>query len=99
MPSASGSSPASDVLLQASVLERLFALECIADTEFEGLSVLSAQQQSRLVALGWEQHGRNPTLTKTYPRRESGPAADLLARSLRGVLGADRPSQVDTRHS
>ncbi|MEO6997272.1 MAG: hypothetical protein ABI112_04245 [Terracoccus sp.] len=104
MPSASGTTqaarpPVSEVLLQARVLEGVLALECIADTEFEGLTDLSTEQQSRLVALGWEQDGLDPTFSKTYVLGNSGAAADLLARSLREVLGADRPSQVDTRHA
>ena len=98
-PPPSGSTPASEVLLQASVIEGLLALECIGDTEFEGFSDLSAGQQSQLVALGWERHGLDPTFSKTYSRGESGSAADLLARSLREVLEADQPSQVETRHA
>lgn len=104
MTSASGTSqtaapPASEVLLQARVLEGMLALECISDTEFEGVSDLSTRQQRELVALGWEQDGLDPTFSRTYSLEESRAAADLLARSLRGVLGADRPSQVDTRHA
>ncbi len=103
MPSTSRAStgaapPAAEVLLQARLLEGLLALECIGDTQFEGLSDLSAAQQGRLVTLGWEQDGHEPTFSKTYSRAESEAAADLLARSLREVLGADWPSQVDTRH-
>lgn len=104
MPSTSGPSTASapataEVLLQVRLLEGWLALECIGDTEFEGLSDLSAAQQSQLVALGWEQDAQDPTFSKTYSRGESGAAAGLIARSLREVLGADRPSQVDTRHA
>lgn len=99
MPAASGPLPPSEVLLQAQVLEGVLALECIGDTEFEGLSHLSTGQQRRLVELGWDQDGRDPTFSQTYSLEESGAAADLLARSLREVLGAARPSQVETRHA
>lgn len=99
MPPASEKPPTSEVLLQAQVLEGVLALECIGDTEFEGLSDLSTGQRRRLVELGWEQDGLEPTFSQTYSLEESGAAADLLARSLREVLGATRPSQVETRHA
>ena len=91
--------PASEVLMQVSVVEGVLALECIGDTEFEGHSDLSPGQQSELLALGWEQDELDPTFSKTFSRGESEAAADLLARTLREVLEADRPSQVDTRHA
>lgn len=97
-PSTVAAPPTAEVLLQVRLLEGWLALECIGDTEFEGLSALSVAQQGRLVTLGWEQDDHEPTFSKTYSRAESGMAADLLARSLREVLGADWPSQVDTRH-
>lgn len=104
MRSAAGTSstavpPRSEVLLQARVLEAVLALECISDTEFEGLSDLSTGQQRQLLSLGWEQQDRDPTFSKTYWLDESAAAAELLARSLREVLGADRPSRVDARHA
>ena len=37
------------------VVEGVLALECISDTEFEGLSDLSTEQEQALVGLGWEQ--------------------------------------------
>lgn len=89
----------SEVLLQARVLEGVLALECIGDTEFEGLSDLTDEQQDRLVALGWEQDGPDPTFSQTFTLEQSRAAAELVGRSLREVLGANRPSQVDTRHS
>lgn len=99
MPPAFENPPTSEVLLQAQVLEGVLALECIGDTEFEGLSDLSSEQQRRLIELGWEQDGLEPTFSQTYSLEESRAAADLLARSLREVLGAARPGQVETRHS
>lgn len=88
-----------EVLLQASLLEGVLALECISDTEFEGLSDLTPAHQHQLGELGWEQDGSDPTFSTTFAPSEANTAADLLARTLREVLGAQRPSQIDTRHS
>lgn len=90
-----------DVFLQARLLEDRLALECIGDTEWEGLTDLTAGQQRALVELGWEQDGAEPTFSITYdpadePWRE---AAALLADSLRDVLGAASPSDLDLRRS
>ena len=96
-----GSSPsgpaASDAFVQARLLEGVVALECIGDTEFEGLTDLSPEQQSALVSLGWEQDGDEPDYSRTFAPDEAATAADLVARTLRDVLGAEGPSRVDVR--
>lgn len=97
--STASASATTEVLLQARVLDGVLALECIGDTEFEGLSELTSAQQRQLVDLGWEQDGNDPTFSTTFALVEADTAAVLLERSLREVLGAQRPSQVDTRHS
>ncbi|HET7801582.1 MAG TPA: hypothetical protein VFL38_14255, partial [Humibacillus xanthopallidus] len=84
--------PVADVFLQARLVEGVLALECISDTEFEGLSDLSTDQEQALVALGWEQQGREPAFERTYALDVAEPAAteaaSLLRRSLDEVLGA-----------
>jgi hypothetical protein len=86
-----------DVLLQARPLEGVLALECIADTEFEGLTDLTTAQQSALVELGWQQDGEDPDYERTFAPDDTAPAAQLVARTLRDVLGAATPGQVDVR--
>ena len=95
-PSASTPAPA-DVFVQARRLEGVLALECIADTEFEGLTDLSPQQQAAIVSLGWEQDGEDPDDSRTFAADAAAQAADLLSRTLRDVVGAASPSQVDVR--
>lgn len=87
-----------DVLVQARLLEGVLALELIGDTEFEGLSDLSAEQQAALVALGWAQEGADPEFSRTFAPDEHRAAAELLQRSLHEVLGAPSPEAVDVRH-
>jgi hypothetical protein len=86
-----------DVLVQARPLEGVLALECIADTEFEGLTDLTAAQQSALVELGWEQDADDPDYERTFVPDEAVPAAELVAATLRDVLGAGTPDEVDVR--
>jgi hypothetical protein len=99
-----------DVFLQARLLEGVLALECIGDTEFEGLSDLSTEQEQALVALGWEQQGRQPAFERTYAIDGEDPAAGtssettteaarLLRQSLERVLGAVSPADVVLRRS
>ena len=91
--------PVPDVFLQARPIEGLLALECIGDAEFEGITDLTARQLGTLAALGWEPDGDDPRLSATFDVSESGDAADLIAASLRGVLGAESPARVDLRRS
>ncbi len=91
--------PVPDVFLQARRLDEVLALECIGDAEFEGLTDLTDHQQETLLRLGWEREGRDPDFSATFPVAESDDAADLVAASLRGVLGAASPASVDVRHS
>lgn len=88
-----------EAFLQARLLQGLIALECIADTEFEGLSDLTDDQVRRLVALGWERADDRPDLSSTFERSETSAAAGLLTASLRDVLGAAAPTDVDLRRS
>ena len=93
---------ASDVFLQARRLGAVLALECISDTEFEGLSDLSAPQQQALVALGWEPDEAGPSLLRTYPLGSAdtaSEAASLLSDSLRRVLGHPSPDDLVLRRS
>jgi hypothetical protein len=91
--------PVPDVFLQARPVEGLLALECIGDAEFEGVTDLTARQQETLAALGWERDGDDPRFCATFDVSEAADAADLLAASLRGVLGAESPGRVDLRRS
>ena len=91
--------PVPDVFLQARPIEGLLALECIGDAEFEGVTDLTARQLETLAALGWERDEDDPRFCATFDVSEAADAADLLAASLRGVLGADSPSRVDLRRS
>ena len=88
-----------DVFLQARPIEGLLALECIGDAEFEGVTDLTARQLETLATLGWEREGDDPRFCATFEVSEAADAADLLAASLRGVLGAESPSRVDLRRS
>ena len=80
-------------------LEGVLALECIGDAEFEGLTDLTQHQQETLLTLGWEREGNDPDFSATFAVAESDDAAELLAASLRGVLGAGSPPSVDVRRS
>ena len=60
-------------------LTAVLALECISDTEFEGLSDLSAQQQQALVALGWGPDEAGPSLHRTYPRASADTASEAAS--------------------
>ncbi|MDC5696040.1 hypothetical protein OO014_02135 [Intrasporangium calvum] len=91
--------PVPDTFLQARLIEGLIALECIADAEFEGVTDLTPTQLDTLVTLGWEREGADPDFSATFEPAEAADAADLLAASLRGVLGAASPAQVDVRRS
>ena len=96
-----------DVLVQARVIEGVLALECITDTEFEGLSDLTREDESALTALGWVRDRGGSELSRVFgsptegaghgpgPGRE---AAELLCSSLGDVLGAGSPDDVDLRH-
>ncbi|MCU1537587.1 MAG: hypothetical protein JWP82_1938 [Humibacillus sp.] len=53
-----------DVLVQARVVEGVLALECISDTEFEGLSELTRADVATLVGLGWEGEGSGSELSR-----------------------------------
>ena len=102
-----------DVFIQARRLEGVLALECISDTEFEGLSDLSAEQEQALLSLGWRQDGHEPALHRTYAHASPGvdgsdetgdpdpgtEAARLMRDSLEKVLGAPSPESVVLRRS
>ena len=96
--SAAGDAPrVPDVFVQARRLGEVVALECIADTEFEGLTDLTREQQRALVGLGWEVDD-DPDLSRTYALGDSA-AAGLLRATLGGVLGAATPADVDVRRA
>lgn len=86
-----------DTFIQVRLLEGVIALECIADTEFEGVSDLSRTEQEGLTALGWEPGGDEPDLNRTLPADEPAAAAGLVAATFRDVLGVGSPDQVDVR--
>lgn len=88
-----------DVFFQVRRLEGLLALECIGDTEFEGLTDLTTAQQSALSDLGWERDSREPEFSRTFAEHEHVAAAALLRASLEGVLGAGSPTDVDVRRA
>ncbi len=102
-PTAAG--PVPEVFLQARVVEGVLALEMIGDTEFEGLTDLTAAQLSALVAAGWEQQGTDPTFSRTFARDGDGDgdgadaAARLLSATLHGVLRIEDPASVELRRS
>ena len=86
-----------DVFVQVRRLEGVLALECIGDTEFEGLTDLSRDQQSALAGLGWERQGREPEFSRTFT--DGAAAAVLVHASLTEVLGAATPADVDIRRA
>ncbi|GAA2481793.1 TY-Chap domain-containing protein [Terrabacter carboxydivorans] len=86
-----------DVFVQARRLEGVIAVECIGDTEFEGLTDLTRDQQSALAGLGWEREGREPEFSRTFT--DGAAAAGLVHASLTGVLGAGTPADVDIRRA
>jgi hypothetical protein len=92
-----------DVFVQARSLGGVLALECIGDTEFEGLTDLTREAQETLVRLGWLRDGEEPEFSRTFGgdgTHEAAPAAAaLLAATLSGVLGAARPADVDVRRA
>jgi hypothetical protein len=93
--------PPPDVFVQARLVAGRLALECIGDTEWEGVTDLTAAQQRGLAALGWERDPADPTFTRTYdpdavPWSE---AAVLLVASLRDVLGVGAPGDVELRRA
>ncbi|MER7072273.1 hypothetical protein [Terrabacter sp. NPDC000476] len=96
---AAGSSGATvpDVFVQVRRLEGVLALECIGDTQFEGLTDLTPAQQSALEALGWVRAGDDPEFDVALT--EGAAAAALVAASLRTVLGAATPADVDVRRA
>ncbi len=89
----------SEAFVQVRLLEGRLALECIADTQFEGVSDLTDAQQRRLVDLGWEQDGREPSFSRTFEPVEhyAEQAAGLLTATVRDVLGAPAPDAVELR--
>ena len=102
-----------DVFLQARRLEGVLALECIGDTEFEGLTDLTGDEQAALVGLGWAREGAEPEFSRAFDSatvsatvsatdraadRSTG-AAELLRASLAQVLGAATPADVDIRRA
>ncbi|MFM6851746.1 MAG: hypothetical protein ACKOVB_21845 [Terrabacter sp.] len=96
--SAGGDAPrVPDVFLQARRLGELVAFECIADTEFEGLTDLTREQQRALVELGWEVDDE-PDLSRTCALGDAV-GARLLRATLEGVLGAATPADVDVRRA
>ncbi|HET8988605.1 MAG TPA: hypothetical protein VFN43_08860 [Humibacillus sp.] len=95
-PSA-GRDPVADVFLQARLIDGVLALECISDTEFEGLSDLSEEQERALVDLGWEQVGHEPAFQRTFALDVANPAGPDTAASA-PVTGPERDAsegQVD----
>jgi hypothetical protein len=89
-----------EVFIQARIVAGQLAVECIGDTEWEGVTTLTAAQQQDLAALGWERDGADPTLSRTYEEAAPGAeAAALLVTSLRGVLGAASPTDVELRRT
>jgi hypothetical protein len=90
-----------DVFVQARLVTDRLALECIGDTEWEGLTDLTEAQQRELVALGWHRDGDDPTFSLTYDPAANpwAEAAALLTTSLRDVLGATTPTDIDLRRS
>ncbi|WP_256795039.1 hypothetical protein [Terrabacter sp. Ter38] len=86
-----------DVFLQARRLEGVLALECIGDTEFEGLTDLTREAQEALVGLGWMRDGDEPEFSRAF--EGAAEAAELLRASLAQVLGAATPADVDIRRA
>jgi hypothetical protein len=93
-----------DVFVQARVLEGVLALECIGDTEFEGLTDLTRDAQEALVGLGWVRDGDEPEFSRAFGddgvHDVAAPtAAALLVATLAGVLGARSPAEVEVRRA
>jgi len=90
-----------DVFVQARRLEGVLVLECIGDTEFEGLTDLVREDQEALVALGWVRDDDGPEFSRYFGDDLDGAtnAAALLRASLAQVLGAATPSDVDVRRA
>ncbi|CAN7203559.1 hypothetical protein LJR027_000518 [Terrabacter sp. LjRoot27] len=86
-----------DVFVQVRSLEGVLALECIGDTEFEGLTDLTRDEQAALAGLGWAREGAEPEFSRTFERASE--AAELLRASLARVLGAATPADVDVRRA
>ncbi len=86
-----------DVFVQAQRLEGVLALECIGDTEFEGLTDLTREAQEALEGLGWTRDGDEPEFSRAFDR--AAEAAELLRASLAQVLGAATPADVDLRRA
>ena len=86
-----------DVFVQVRRIGGVVALECIGDTEFEGLTDLSREQQTALAGLGWERAGPEPEFSRTTT--DGATAARLVHASLTGVLGAVTPADVDIRRA
>jgi len=86
-----------DVFVQARRLEGVLALECIGDTEFEGLTDLTSEAQEALVGLGWTRDGDEPEFSRAF--ESAAEAAQLLRASLAQVLGAATPADVDFRRA
>jgi hypothetical protein len=95
--SAAAREPVVDVFLQARLVGGVLALECIGDTEFEGVTDLSRDEQAALAALGWERQGRQPEFSRTFT--DGAAAAGLVHASLTEVLGASTPADVDLRRA
>ena len=89
--------PVPDVFVQVRRLEGVLALECIGDTQFEGLTDLTPAQQSALEELGWARAGDDPDFDVALT--DGAAAAALVATSLRTVLAASAPSDVDVRRA
>jgi hypothetical protein len=98
---AKAATTAPEVFIQARIVAGQLAVECIGDTEWEGVTTLTAGQQQGLSALGWEREGADPTFSRTYDQEATpdGEAATLLVRSLRDVLGAASPTDVELRRT
>ncbi|WP_323096147.1 TY-Chap domain-containing protein [Intrasporangium sp. YIM S08009] len=86
-----------DVFVQVRRVGSVVALECIGDTEFEGLTDLTRDQQSALAELGWEREGPEPEFSRTFT--DAAAAARLVRASLTEVLGAATPADVDLRRA
>lgn len=94
-----------DVFVQARRIEGVLALECIGDTEFEGLTDLTDEAQDALIGLGWVRDRHEPEFSSTFADADghgddaARAAADLLKVTLSRVLAAETPADVDVRRS
>ena len=84
-----GSSAMPDVFVQARLLEGVLALECISDTEFEGLSDLTSEQEQALVALGWEQERHGPAFHRTFTMHPKAKDAGAGAGAAQGASATE----------